>query len=202
MSRNQKLPKPDLTIVGGQPREERFDPGSEDTEVPVGFEMLLYRAARDPEFRQQLLTDRKAAADKWGIRLRPSEQATLEAVSDDALDHMIDRLASANPQRSKFMVNVAAAVTSLAAGTVSLGAVEGCGDETDGASVTTTTTPAGYGGVSAGIPPGGTGGTGGPWTTGGGGAGGGFGGGGGAAGGVTGGGGAGGSDGGSAGSGG
>ena len=55
MGQNQKLPKPGLTIVGGQPREARVDPTSKETEVPVGFEMLLYRASKEPEFREQLL---------------------------------------------------------------------------------------------------------------------------------------------------
>lgn len=160
MGRDQKLPKPDLTIVGGQPRDDHFDPAAVQTEVPVGFEMLLYRAAQDPASKEQLLADRDAAAAEWGIQLRPSERATLETVSDDMLRRMIDRIEPTNPQRSRFMVNVAAAVTSLAAGTVAMGVVEGCGDDGSGGGATTSTTTIGVGGASAGVQPGGSGGLG------------------------------------------
>lgn len=185
MAHDPKLPKPGLTIVGGQPKRERVDPTAQETEVPVGFEMLLYRAAREPAFRQRLLANRTAAVAESGIPLRPSEQTTLEAVSDAMLEQMIERLQASSPQRSRLMVNVAAAVTSLAAGTAALGALGSCGEDetsrpvtmagvtstTDTTTATLTTTPTGVGGVSAGVNPGGTGGT--PWLNGGGGQGGG-----------------------------
>ena len=117
MASDPKPQRPDLTIVGGQPSgNDRVIPGSENTEVPVGFEMLLYRAAQEPEFRRRLLADRDATIASSGIRLRPAEHATLDVVSTGALSRMIDRIEPSNPQRRKFMGTVAAAVTSLAAG--------------------------------------------------------------------------------------
>lgn len=168
MPRKPSTPKPNLTIVGGQPRrEERVIPGSENTEIPVGFEMLLYRAAQDPELKLLLLSDRDAAIASAGIRLRPAERATLDAVSDEALGRMIDRIEPSNPQRRKFMGNVAAAVTSLAAGTVAFAGLGGCDEDTSGTTpggsatgptTTTYTTPTGGVG-GAGVTPAGSGGS-------------------------------------------
>jgi hypothetical protein len=142
MGHDKKAPQPDLTIVGGQPRPNRRIPGGENTEIPVGFEMLLYRAAQEPDFKQRLLADRTAAVRESGIPLRPSEQATLDVISNAVLETMIDRLVPDNPRRRPFMKNVAAAVTSLAASTAAVGALATCGDdaEPEGGHTTTTTT--------------------------------------------------------------
>jgi hypothetical protein len=92
--------------------------------VPVGIEKILYRAAGDVEFRKELLGDRERAVAASGMTLRESERAVLRAVPDDALAAMIDRVPLANPKRRRFMNAVAAAVTSLAAGTAAMGCDE------------------------------------------------------------------------------
>ncbi len=118
MSDDRKISKPGLTIVGGQPRE----PSTDSIQVPVGFEMLLYRAARDGAFKKRLLAERQEAIADSGVQLRPSELATLKAVSKDALETMIERFeADSSPPRQGFMAKVAAAAASLAAGTAAAG---------------------------------------------------------------------------------
>lgn len=164
MGNDRKAPKPKLTPVTGKARGAQVVPGSENTEIPIGFEMLLYRAAEQPEFKERLLADRTAAVREAAIRLRPSEQTLLETVSDEALETMIGHIAPHNPRRRRLMGNVAAAVTSLAAGTAVVASVEGCEEEETGtrtgiisAGMTTTTTGGGM--ASMGITPAGSGGT-------------------------------------------
>lgn len=115
--------KPDLTIVGGQPKR-RLRKGSK-VQVPVGLEKALYLAAQDDEFKTRLLADPAAFIAEQGIELRPSELATVSAISPAVLESMIDRLVPENPRRRKFMGLVAAAAASLAAGT----AVISCDDD-------------------------------------------------------------------------
>ncbi len=107
---------PGLTIVGGQPRSNRVVPGGEDLDVPVSLETLLYQAARDEEVKRRLLSDRAGTVVALGLQLRPSEQATLEAVSDEVLAGMIDHIVPDNPRGRQLMTRVAAAATSLTAG--------------------------------------------------------------------------------------
>ena len=115
--------RPDLTIVGGQPgRRLRRGP---EVQVPVGLEKALYLAARDDEFKARLLADPAAFIAEQGIELRPSELATLSAISPAVLESMVDRLVPENPRRRKFMGLVAAAAASLAAGT----ALVSCDDD-------------------------------------------------------------------------
>ena len=65
------------------------------------------------------------------LRLRPSERAVLEAAPPAALAAMIDRIDASNPRRRKFMNLVAAAATSLAAGTALVGCVGELGGARD-----------------------------------------------------------------------
>lgn len=143
MSRHHKSRKSGLAKRVRSAHVDRFIPGSEQTEVPVGFEMLLYRAAEDPDFAEALVADRERAAAAWGVPLRPSERATLSAVSDDMLRAMIQRLRPGHAQRRGFMGNVAAAVASLAAGTAAVGALSSCDDDTSSGATTSSTTTAG-----------------------------------------------------------
>ncbi len=86
--------------------------------MPVGLEKILFHAARDTIFKRLLLADRDAAIEESGVSLRPSERAMLSVATDDALEAMIARINPSNPKKRKFMGLVAAAATSLAAGTV------------------------------------------------------------------------------------
>jgi len=107
-------------IVGASiGRRARF---AQKVRVPVGLEKILFLAARDPELRARLLAERAGTIDAIGVRLRPSERAMLEASPPAALEAMIDKIDASNPRRRRFMGLVAAAATSLAAGT----AVVGC----------------------------------------------------------------------------
>ncbi len=113
---SDKMNKPDLTIVGGQPGK-RHNSGDK-IQVPVGLEKILFHAARDTSFKKLLLADRDAAIEKSAVNLRPSERAMLSVATDNALEAMIARIVPTNPRKRKFMSLVAAAATSLAAGTV------------------------------------------------------------------------------------
>jgi hypothetical protein len=105
----------DRPLVGGSiGRRARF---AQRVQVPVGLEKILYLAARDPELRERLLADSKGTIAALGVQLRPSEQAMLEAAPRAVLAAMIDRVVPANPRKRRFMNLVAAAATSLAAGT-------------------------------------------------------------------------------------
>ena len=133
-----KRDMPHLTIVGGQPvKPDR----KHEMEVPVGLEKLLFMAAGDEMLEADLLRDRFGTIDRLGIRLRPSEAAMLESVSSDGLREMVDRIRPDNPRRCKLMGVVAAAATSLAAGTAviscdGIGATDGIrpGEDIDGGS--------------------------------------------------------------------
>jgi hypothetical protein len=120
-----KSDKPHLTIVGGQP--PKVVPKNE-VEVPIGLSKLLYLAARDEALKKALLDDRPGTVKRLGVRLRPSEASMLQLVSRDRLEEMIDRIRPENPRKRRFMGIVAAAATSLAAGTVDIG----CGCESGG----------------------------------------------------------------------
>ena len=83
--------KPDLTIVGGQPKRRRRSEGK--VQVPVGLEKILFHAARDGSFKNLLLADRDAAIEKSGVSLRPSEHAMLggcDNVSADNKEYGVD----------------------------------------------------------------------------------------------------------------
>ncbi len=126
MENDDMTSEPDLTIVGGQPSKRKRL--SARVKVPVGLEKILYHAARDTGFKKLLLADRDAAIEKSGVSLRPSEHAMLSVATDDALEAMIAKINPSNPKKRKFMSLVAAAATSLAAGTAALG---GCDVNTD-----------------------------------------------------------------------
>jgi len=95
-------------------------------QVPVGLEKLLFLAAEDGAFRERLLDDWRAVAAQIGVDLRPSEIGILATADRNLLARMIDGIVPSNPKRRRFMNAVAAAVTSLAAGTVLIDA--GCGE--------------------------------------------------------------------------
>ena len=114
-ARRGAVEKPPRPLVGGTVgKHTKF---AQTVSVPVGLEKVLYLAARDPKLRERLLADRAAAIAALGVQLRPSESAMLEAAPGDALEAMIEKIDASNPRRRKFMNLVAAAATSLAAGT-------------------------------------------------------------------------------------
>jgi hypothetical protein len=128
MTDERDFDEPTLTIVGGQPPRQLVG-GSigkrakfvRKISVPVGLEKVLYLAARSRALRERLLADRLGTIAGLGVELRESEQAMLAAAPEAALEAMIDRIDASNPRRRKFMSLVAAAATSLAAGTAAMG---------------------------------------------------------------------------------
>ncbi len=120
--------KPELTIVGGQPPKERRVSRNVELEVPVGIEMLLYQAARDPSFRRRLLRDRSAALSESGFALRPTEKTTLEAIPNTALASMIERMEPKNPRNQGLMAKVATVAATVAAGTAACTVLVSCDD--------------------------------------------------------------------------
>lgn len=161
MSKDDERQVPSLTIVGGQPKANRHIPGGEEADVPAGLQMLLYQAARDGELKRRLLADRAEALDQSGIALEDSERATLQAVSDDALVAMIDRIVPSNPRSRSVMTKVAAAVASLAAGTAAGTITVACDESSlDGGAGPNTWVDGGTGGTSSSSTTGGSGGEG------------------------------------------
>jgi len=116
---------PGTTIVGGQPQARR----SYSAYVPVGLEKVLYLAASDPLFKEELLKDRTMAAQARGLKLRHSEQAVLQSTPEAQLLAIINSLdvSSDNVGRRGFLRSVAASTAAVAAG-ANLGA---CGDDSD-----------------------------------------------------------------------
>ena len=106
------------TIVGGRP------PGSGKPlgPIPRGIDVLVKKAAVDPEFRALLLFDRQAAADEIGLQLDPAEAAMLAAVPPAQLETIIDRTTVPAEHRRAFLGKVAAAMLA----TMGL-ATAGCG---------------------------------------------------------------------------
>ena len=109
-----KQDTPHLTIVGGQPQKQDR---KTELEVPVGLEKLLFLAAGDKALRADLLEDRIGTVERLGFRLRKSEAAMLETISNAQLKAMIDCIQPENSKRRQLMRVVAAAATSVAAGT-------------------------------------------------------------------------------------
>lgn len=129
MGRSRKDELPKVAIDGAHTSTHGDGRVGNTVQVPVGLEMLLYRAAKDEAFKRQLLAERGAAIGASGVSLLPSERAILGAISDQALVGMIDRVRPNNPRGRSFMTKVATAVTTLAAGTA---AASSCNTEQDG----------------------------------------------------------------------
>jgi len=83
MSVADKMGRPELTIVGGQPSKRASGP----LDVPTGIERVLCEASRDDAFRRRLIEDRQGSLE--AVALSDSERAALGAVPDSALEAMI-----------------------------------------------------------------------------------------------------------------
>lgn len=117
MGRGHKDQPPKVAIDGAHTSTHGDARLGNTVQVPVGLEMLLYRAAKDEAFKRRLLAEREATIGASGVSLLPSERAILGAISDQALLGMIDRVLPHNPHGRSFMTKVATAVTTLAAAT-------------------------------------------------------------------------------------
>jgi hypothetical protein len=97
------------------------DVAGHDTEVPRGIEVLVKKAAIDPAFKELLLAERAAAAERIGLALEPVEAAMLSAAPAGQLQTIIARTTVPQEHRRAFLGQAAAAM--LAA----LGAVSASG---------------------------------------------------------------------------
>ncbi len=97
------------TIVGGRPPGSGRDNGA----IPRGVEVLVKKAAVDPEFRSVLLERRAAAAEEIGLELTDSEKAMIGIVPERQLESIIAHTDVPDTQRRAFMGR--AAVVMLAA---------------------------------------------------------------------------------------
>jgi len=108
------------TIVGGRPPGSGQPVGS----IPRAIEVLVKKAAVDPEFKSLLLERRAEAAGAIGLELDPAEAMMLRAVPADQLEAIIARTEVPQEHRRAFLGN-AAAVMLAALGL----AIEGCTKE-------------------------------------------------------------------------
>jgi len=111
------------TIVGGRP------PGSgrSNVAVPRGIEVLVKKAAVDPEFRELLFEERGAAAAAIELELDPAESAMLNAIPPEQLAQIVSQTNVPTEQRRVFLGRIATAMLSV------LGAgIAGCGPPTLG----------------------------------------------------------------------
>lgn len=78
--------------------------------VPRGIEILLKKAAVDPEFRQLLLEQRGGAAAAIELELTPAETAMLKSIPTEQLEQLISQTVVPNEQRRVFLGRAAAAM--------------------------------------------------------------------------------------------
>ncbi|UCE27640.1 MAG: AgmX/PglI C-terminal domain-containing protein [Candidatus Coatesbacteria bacterium] len=108
------------TIVGGRPP----GPGKGVGSVPRGIEVLVKKAAVDPEFRALLLAERSSAAAEIGLELTETEAAMLDGVQEAQLETIIANT-TVNPKLRPAFMGRAAAVMLAALGV----GLAGCGDD-------------------------------------------------------------------------
>ena len=97
------------TIVGGRP------PGSGrgNVTVPRGIEVLVKKAAVDPEFRELLFEQRGGAAAAIELELDPAENAMLSAIPQEQLAQIVSQTPVPMEQRRVFLGRIAAAMLAV-----------------------------------------------------------------------------------------
>ena len=97
------------TIVGGRP------PGSgrSNVAVPRGIEVLVKKAAVDPEFRELLFEQRAGAATTIELELDPAENAMLSAIPREQLARIVEQTTVPDEQRRVFLGRIAAAMLAV-----------------------------------------------------------------------------------------
>lgn len=78
--------------------------------IPQGIEVLVLKAAVDPDFKQILLQRRTAAAEAIGLELTAGEAAMLAAVPTTQLEAVIARASVPQEHRRAFLGQAAAAM--------------------------------------------------------------------------------------------
>ncbi|MCL2347810.1 MAG: Os1348 family NHLP clan protein [Planctomycetaceae bacterium] len=83
---------------------------------PRGIEVLLKKAAIDPEFREFLLSEPEAAAKSIALELAPIEQAMLKTMPAEQLAVIINQTEVPQQQRRAFLGTAAAAMLAVLTG--------------------------------------------------------------------------------------
>ena len=83
---------------------------------PRGIEVLLKKAAIDPEFRELLLSDPQAAAQSIALELTPVEQAMLQNIPGEQLTVIINQTEVPQQQRRAFLGTSAKVMLAVLAG--------------------------------------------------------------------------------------
>jgi hypothetical protein len=84
-NRLPEMPAVKTTIVGGRPPGS----GAPIGPIPRGLEILIKKAAVDPDFKALLLEKRSAAAAELELALEPAEAAMLDSVPIQQLEAII-----------------------------------------------------------------------------------------------------------------
>ena len=113
------------TIVGGRP------PGSgrSNVTIPRGIEVLVKKAAVDPEFRDLLFEQRGRAAATIELELDPAENAVLNAIPREQLAQIVSQTTVPVEQRRAFLGRLAVAMLAV----LGVG-VAGCGSKDESVS--------------------------------------------------------------------
>jgi len=83
--RSEKMPEARTASVGNQPPGG----GAQIGTLPRNLEILIQKAAVDPEFKARLLEKRSAAAVELEMTLGPAEVAMLDSVPTEQLEAII-----------------------------------------------------------------------------------------------------------------
>jgi hypothetical protein len=108
-NRPSEMPAARTTIVGGRPPGSGIPIGT----IPRGLEILIKRAAIDPEFKTLLLAKRSGAAGEVDLTLEPTEAAMLDSVPAEQLQAIIANTRVPEASRRALLGKVTA--TTLAA---------------------------------------------------------------------------------------
>lgn len=107
--REQASPQP--TIVGGRPPER----SAQAIQIPRGIEVLVKKAAVDPEFRSLLLDKRSEAAQAIELDLTTAERAMLNAVPVAQIERIIESTYVPDEHRRVFLGKVGTAMLAVVA---------------------------------------------------------------------------------------
>jgi hypothetical protein len=121
------------TIVGGRPPGSGKPLGA----IPRGIEVLVKKAAVDPEFKTLLLEKRAEAAREIGLPLDPAETMMLAATPREQLEAIINQTTVSPSLRPAFLGRAAAVMlVALGAGAVTAGVAASYIDQPGDPSVT------------------------------------------------------------------
>ena len=91
------------TIVGGRP----LGLGTSGRGISSGIEVLIKKAAVDPEFRALLLEKRGQAAAEIGLDLSSAETAMLSSIPRKQIETIIENTTVPDEQRRAFLGKIA-----------------------------------------------------------------------------------------------